>query len=114
MRCSGPSTSSRRRDVTELQTTLAIAASAVTLTGAVVGAGGWAARRMLRPLVQMAEDWTGEPERPGVDRRPGVMERLSRIEHAITDHVADGHGGALPAPHGNSRPQTPVDARRWP
>lgn len=28
----------------------------------------------------MWRDWSGEPGRPGVDRRPGVMERLHTIE----------------------------------
>lgn len=47
-----------------------------------------AVTRSLRPLVhgvgQFLEDWNGEPERPGVSpAKPGVMARLSAIEHEL-------------------------------
>lgn len=29
---------------------------------------------------QIAEDWAGEPERPGVPHRPGLLERVAAIE----------------------------------
>lgn len=37
----------------------------------------------VRNLQLMWEDWKGEEARPGVQRRPGVMERLSDIEHQL-------------------------------
>lgn len=39
--------------------------------------------RKLRPLENFFKDWNGEPARPGVDARPGVMVRLDSIE----DHI---------------------------
>jgi hypothetical protein len=51
----------------------------VGATGAVVYI-----RRVTRPtwqaFVNFLEDWNGEPKRPGVQSRPGVMERLERLE----------------------------------
>jgi len=35
--------------------------------------------RFLRFLGEFMADWRGEPERPGVDPRPGVMAKLSAI-----------------------------------
>lgn len=37
------------------------------------------------------DDWNGEPERPGVPARPGVMQRLADNEeaHKITDQKLD-------------------------
>lgn len=44
-------------------------------------------KKFLGPTVRniqlMWEDWRGEEARPGVPRRPGVMERLSDIEHQL-------------------------------
>lgn len=36
----------------------------------------------LKKLTDMADDFLGEPSRPGVDARPGVMERLKAAEVA--------------------------------
>lgn len=37
--------------------------------------------RFIRKFSQFLDDWTGEPERPGIAaRKPGVMERLHRME----------------------------------
>jgi hypothetical protein len=41
------------------------------------------ARRFIRRSEQFWEDWQGTEERPGVPARPGVMERLDRIEHEL-------------------------------
>ncbi|MFV2198470.1 hypothetical protein [Nocardiopsis sp. LOL_012] len=35
---------------------------------------------MLRRVGHFLDDWAGEPERPGVESRPGVISRLSGIE----------------------------------
>lgn len=44
------------------------------------------------------DDWYGEPERPGVPARPGVMERVSGIETRLNGVVHELHpndGGSL-------------------
>ncbi|MCX4986923.1 hypothetical protein [Streptomyces sp. NBC_00572] len=53
-----------------------------------VVAGVW---RVLRGLLHLGgrvnefmDDWAGEPERPGVPARPGVMERVSGIEERLS------------------------------
>ena len=34
-------------------------------------------------LEQMANDFAGEPERPGVPAKPGIMERISKLEQLV-------------------------------
>ena len=36
--------------------------------------------RLVRGLMDLVDDWRGEPERPGVPGRPGVMVRLGALE----------------------------------
>lgn len=38
----------------------------------------------LSQLRNFLSDWSGEPERPGVRRKPGVMERLSAVEYQFS------------------------------
>lgn len=38
---------------------------------------------LLRKLGHFLDDVAGEPARPGVAARPGLMERLARIEHEV-------------------------------
>ena len=38
---------------------------------------------MLREIRNFLDDWKGEPDRPGVKGRPGVMSRLGSIEHEL-------------------------------
>jgi hypothetical protein len=59
-----------------------IAGSVVALAGALgaIAAGGRWMLRTLRRVNEFLEDWNGEPPRAGVAERPGVMERLARIE----------------------------------
>ena len=47
--------------------------------GILTGFGVWL-RKLMRRLDNLLEDWNGTDARPGVPRRPGVMERLERIE----------------------------------
>lgn len=64
----------------------------VTITGLVLVLGrlALAVWRAVHPLwlrtSEFLDDWTGEPERPGRDRSPGVMERLHTIEVAAAAH----------------------------
>lgn len=58
-----------------------------------VGAGAYelikSMRRMTKKFDQFSEDWNGTDARPGVPARPGVMERLSRIELHQVDQAAE-------------------------
>ena len=47
--------------------------------GALTGFAVWL-RKLMRRLDNLLEDWNGSEARPGVPRRPGVMERLEKIE----------------------------------
>lgn len=38
---------------------------------------------VFRAARDFLDDWKGEPDRPGVKGRPGVMERLGSIEHEL-------------------------------
>lgn len=53
-----------------------------------VSTGVWRVLRVLVRLVKNVEqymtDWYGEPERPGVPHRPGVLVRLQRAEEGLT------------------------------
>lgn len=40
-------------------------------------------RRIILRVDNFMDDWGGEDARPGVVRRPGVMERLEWIEHQL-------------------------------
>ena len=42
-------------------------------------------RRLLRPVLNFLRDWHGSPARPGVDRQPGVMERLDAVEDDLAE-----------------------------
>ncbi|MFM9590686.1 hypothetical protein ACKI16_29290 [Streptomyces scabiei] len=61
--------------------------SAVSLVLA-VGTGAWRIVRFLVRLGKRVEqyltDWYGEPERPGVPARPGVLVRLQGVESDLT------------------------------
>mgnify|MGYP000848694095 FL=1 len=51
---------------------------------ALLGIIAWVGRQTHR-LSEMLSDWRGTEARPGVARRPGVMERLEKIESDISD-----------------------------
>lgn len=44
-----------------------------------------AVMRVARPLRGFLRDWAGEPARPGVARKAGVMERLSAVDNLSAD-----------------------------
>ncbi|MFD4660845.1 hypothetical protein ACFWP2_35110 [Kitasatospora sp. NPDC058444] len=71
--------------ITAVDTAVLWAAAAVALAAAaglawriLRGAARFAAR-----VDQLADDWTGTPERPGVPARPGVMARLDQLDHRL-------------------------------
>lgn len=43
------------------------------------------ARRQLSKMDDLLDDWRGTDARPGVPRRPGVMERLEKIETDVKE-----------------------------
>ena len=49
------------------------------------------ATRVLKQFGDTLDDWRGEPERPGVPGRPGVMTRLAKIEAELRPN----HGSSL-------------------
>lgn len=76
-----------------------------TVAEIAAGLGGAAAvvvyaRRLislLSGITDIARDWSGEPARPGVPEKPGVMIRLERIESDVTElkyHSQPDHGGS--------------------
>lgn len=50
--------------------------------GIITGVARWLIRTA-RQIDQLLEDWNGTRPRPGVQARPGVMERLEKIEAAL-------------------------------
>lgn len=46
-------------------------------------------RKIDRGLSRFQADWFGEDARPGVDRKPGVLERLDLIEVAQVDNRSE-------------------------
>lgn len=59
-------------------------------------------------------DWYGEPERPGVAARPGVMEQLSSLRSQVAvvhNEVIYNHGGSIKdvVEHVKTRLETVVD-----
>ena len=60
-------------------------AALTAILGAAVGALGWAIHKawpFVRRFVGVINDFAGEEARPGVERRPGLMERMARQEQA--------------------------------
>src|SRR5262245_41712260 len=43
----------------------------------------WLATKVLQPLAQVVDDWRGEPDRPGVPGRPGVMVQLAELRSVL-------------------------------
>jgi archaellum component FlaC len=41
--------------------------------------------KAVKKMVHFFDDYFGEEERPGVDRRPGISERLSKMEECLND-----------------------------
>ena len=54
----------------------------ITILGTLVTLGKWSYRQF-KAIESLLEDWRGEPARPGVPGRLGVMERLESIEKKV-------------------------------
>jgi hypothetical protein len=63
-------------------------ASVLVALGVLYAAGSQCAK-FIRRVTHALDDLVGEPERPGVKARPGVMERLSGIEERLRTVEAD-------------------------
>lgn len=77
------------------------AVTAIGTVGAAVGVlvvgARWASARW-RLIAEFLEDWRGEPSRPGVPGRAGVLERLEALESAtatIRAEVTPNGGGSI-------------------
>jgi hypothetical protein len=73
----------------------AISAVGMFVLIAAVGAGAAviikfvaALARLMRCVIAFLTDWNGTEERPGVPARPGVLERLARIEILVSDDLS--------------------------
>ncbi|GAA2945886.1 MULTISPECIES: hypothetical protein [Streptomyces] len=74
----------------------AAATAAITAGLALLWAMVRGIRRIVARVDEIVDDWQGIPGRPGVEGRPGVMERLSGIEQRLSGvehelHPNSGH-----------------------
>lgn len=60
-----------------------LAAAIISAIATIGGALWWVTQKVLRPLAIVAEDWRGEPDRPGVPGRPGVMVQLADLRKIL-------------------------------
>jgi hypothetical protein len=66
----------------DINTLAGVAVAVVSVLGVVAVA--WRAwRKFHKSFGRFMEDWNGEPARPGVPAKPGVMVRLASIEKEI-------------------------------
>ncbi|MBB6172166.1 ubiquinone biosynthesis protein UbiJ [Nocardiopsis mwathae] len=75
----------------------AAAAGAVAAVGA-FAMGARRVGRMVRRVVHLVDDLAGEPERAGVEARPGLMERVAALEERVEEvrhEVQHNNGGSL-------------------
>lgn len=72
----------------EVWTAVGAGAGAILAMLAVAQLVGKPLRKLARQNDEFREDWYGRPARPGVPAEPGVMERLSNIEHKV-DNLPD-------------------------
>lgn len=79
---------------------VSVAAAVVTIGGALGAtfAGARWARARWRRVSDFLDDWNGEPARPGVSARLGMVERVSLLEtnvRVIRAEVTPDHGGSM-------------------
>jgi hypothetical protein len=58
--------------------------SSVVVAAVVVVGFFWRVLPLLRKTARLIDDLTGAPERPGWERRPGLMERMRTIEDELS------------------------------
>lgn len=68
-----------------------LAAGGVCVALAAIGVVGRKLWRIFRRIDHFMDDWFGEPARPGVAARPGVMERLCSVERQLTPNGGNSH-----------------------
>jgi hypothetical protein len=76
-----------------IESVATIAGAAVVVSGVII-----AGRKPVKKFVDFMDDMSGEPARPGVPERPGVMVRLERIEMRVArieDQVHPNHGSSM-------------------
>ena len=61
---------------------IGIVVGLITILGTLITLGKWSYRQF-KAIDSLLEDWNGEPSRPGVPGRLGVMERLDSIEKKV-------------------------------
>lgn len=61
---------------------IGIVVGLIAIMGTLVTLGKWSYRQF-KAIDSLLEDWRGEPARPGVPGRLGVMERLDSIEKKV-------------------------------
>lgn len=75
-----------------------VGVAGVVTAVAVLAAAAKRTFSLLRRIGHFLDDWAGEPERPGVEARPGVLERLENIEDrlgAVEHEVRHNSDGSL-------------------
>jgi hypothetical protein len=63
----------------------ALMAGGIAALLGILTAGVRTGRVMHRRITDFLDDWAGQPQRPGVAARPGVMARLEAVEETTAD-----------------------------
>ena len=72
--------------MTSFFATLGIVAGALISLGVLLTPAYKKVKRFVYWLDMFMRDWEGEPEEPGRDRTPGVMERLNKLDGELSNN----------------------------